>query len=211
MRLQRTCMHQEADRTLRRAELARRLMAHGARTSTVHRFTALSRHQLATLRKRWRISASNRHRGPSPRCVITLLRSPRMRSEAAALAALWHAHRPYLAATHAGRSSPLDRGEDLSEIYDIFLQCVPDARVTFEQLVMLVDSLTTGDEIALSRCETCHGAWLVERFAPNQSRCDLCRAPGKQVETTKHKSRALRRGRKQPEALLRDSGSSAEM
>src|SRR5690606_26507090 len=173
--------------------------------------TALSRHQLATLRQRWRISAINRHRGPSPRCVITLLRSPRMRSEAAALAALWHAHRPYLAAAHTGRPSPLDRGEELCEIYDIFLQCVPDACVTFEQLVMLVDSLTTGDEITLSRCDTCHGAWLVERFASNQGRCDLCRAPGTPVKTAKHRSRAARRGHKEPEELLRDSSSQGEM
>ena len=115
-----------------------------------------------------------------------------MRSEAAALAALWHAHRPYPAAIRYGGSSPLDRGEELCEIYDIFLQCVPDARVTFEQLVMLVDSLTTSDEIALSRCESCHGAWLMERFAPNQSKCDLCRATGTQMETSRHKSSVTR-------------------
>lgn len=191
-------MYQAIDRTLRRTELARRLMAHGARTRTIHRFTALSRHQLATFRKRWCISANDRHRGPSPRCVISLLRSPRMRSEAAALAALWHAHRRGLAVTDARRSCPLNRGEELCEIYDIFLQCVPDARVTFEQLVMLVDSLAASDEIALSRCETCHGAWLVERFAPNQSACDLCRSPGKRVETRKRESRALDPGRIEP-------------
>lgn len=54
------------DQKLRCRQLAQRLVAHQARTHTVFRLTGLSRHQLATMRRRWQVTAKMRRRGPLP-------------------------------------------------------------------------------------------------------------------------------------------------
>src|ERR1700730_5380104 len=54
------------DRDLRRLQLTKRLVGHQARPQTIYRLTGYTRHRLATLRRRWRVSQGSRHRGPAP-------------------------------------------------------------------------------------------------------------------------------------------------
>lgn len=87
----------EINRDFRRYELAMRLMGHRARTRTISRMTALSRHQLERLRRRWGVDQQLRHRGPAPTSLETFTHSPRARSEGAALASFYLAQLEQLA------------------------------------------------------------------------------------------------------------------
>src|SRR5262245_18644062 len=77
------------DRELRRRQLAQRLTAHHASTGTIFLLTGLSRHQLATMRQRWRITNEMRRRGPRPTSFAVLRSTLRTREEAAVLAVQW--------------------------------------------------------------------------------------------------------------------------
>src|ERR1700690_1084874 len=81
-------MDDPCSRYLRRIEVARRMVSHQVRTQTIVDYTNLTRHRLATLRRRWSVAEESRRRGPPPRSISVFLRPPRTRSEAAAIVSL---------------------------------------------------------------------------------------------------------------------------
>src|SRR5262245_15887215 len=76
---------EQIDRELRRRQLAKRLTAHQARTQTICAMTALTRHQLTTLRRRWKVPQKERYRGPAPRSLGVFTKTLRGQAEGAAL------------------------------------------------------------------------------------------------------------------------------
>jgi hypothetical protein len=168
----------EVHRDFRRYELALRLMGHRVRTRTITRMTALSRHQLARLRRRWGVDEQSRHRGPAPTSLETFTHSPRARSEGAALASsylVYETTSPRAGGTPANGLS-LEAGERLCEAYEAYRACFPGSGLDFEELLALVAGLTSGHLVGLSRCLTCKGAVLIDRLGPPRSTCSHCQA-----------------------------------
>ncbi|HEX2493411.1 MAG TPA: hypothetical protein VHK24_06510 [Steroidobacter sp.] len=165
------------DPTLRRYSLAQRLTWHQARTYTIQRFTALSRHQLALLRKRWAVPGDLRRRGPHPKSLYLLLRSPNFRLEAACAAVVCE-----MLGAVPGRAAALDRrkfyslqvGERLCAAYEALRGYIPDARLEFEHLLLLVLALADGREFALGACIECGAAVLIDLLSVHNQRCTLC-------------------------------------
>jgi hypothetical protein len=164
-------------RDIKRIEIARRLVWHQARTQTITLFTNITRNRLAALRKRWCVSQDLRKRGPPPRSIATFLRTPRARSEAAAIASLCIAFDalplPICGTTKATRP-PLVLADRLCETYEAFLACVPDSQIEFEELVLLAHELSKGDVVRLGVCRGCKSAILLLAYEPNRRTCLHC-------------------------------------
>src|SRR5882757_2370450 len=123
------------DRGLRRRELARRLVAHDARTQTISELTALTHHQLSTLRQRWRVTQETRHRGPSPTSFSVLLSSMRTRSEASALTVLCRVLNAIPLSNRKRKCKPLsamELGERLCEVFEIYSAYLPHSTFEFD-------------------------------------------------------------------------------
>ena len=164
------------DRELRRRHLAQRLTAHHARTGTIFHLTGLSRHQLATMRQRWRIPNEMRRRGPPPTSFAVLRSTLRTRDEAAALAVQWKV----LAGVDAERSphpkatSNVEMGERLCEVIESHLACFPHSELELEHLILLTQGLAEADAIALSACGSCEGVILADLLERRRHLCSHC-------------------------------------
>ncbi len=166
-------------RDFRRYQLAQRLMAHRARTRTISAMTNLTRHQLATLRRRWWVTEDMRHRGPSPKSLAVFFQSPRARSEGASLAVLCGILNavPLRRAGSAVKSSfSLDWGERLCEAFEAYRACLPASNFEFEQVLLLVSGLAEGGAIGLGGCEKCGCTILIDRLATRRRACSYCQA-----------------------------------
>ncbi len=155
------------DRDLRRRQLAQRLVMHQARTKTIFFFTGLSRHQMATLRRRWRIGGEMRRRGPPPTSFNVLLSTSRMRAETAALAVFWKALGSVRGASNVhvhGAAFALDLGERLCDVFDVYLACFPNTELEPEHLVLLARGLEEASSIGLEKCSSCKAVMLIDPF-----------------------------------------------
>lgn len=164
------------DRDLRRRQLAQRLVVHQARTRTIFLLTGLSRHQLATLRRRWRVATGMRRRGPSPTSFTVLQSTQRLRAEAAALAVFWKVLGNAAAGNGATRTSTsmLDFGESLCDVFDAYVACFPKSELELEHLVMLARGLDKADAIGLSTCATCEAVVVVDLLGVRRRLCSHC-------------------------------------
>lgn len=164
------------DRELRRRQLAQRLVVHRARTQTIFLLTGLSRHQLATLRQRWRVTDEMRHRGPPPTSFAVFRSTVRVRAEAAALAVFWR----ILATVGTSNvrlhtpTSAVEIGERLCEVSEAYLACFPKSELELEHLVLLVRGLEEADAIALSKCGSCGAVILVDLLELRRRLCSHC-------------------------------------
>jgi hypothetical protein len=165
------------DRELRRRELARRLVSHQARTHTIFEMTALTRHQLATLRQRWRVMQETRHRGPSPKSFAAFFSSAHARSEAAALTTLCRVLGAAPIERRPGERTKLpglEIGERLCETFELYRACFPRSAFEFEHLVLLARGLAQGNAIAVGNCTSCQGTILIDLFATRRNVCSHC-------------------------------------
>jgi hypothetical protein len=172
-----------AVRDLRRYQLAMRLVAHQARTQTICDLTGYTRHRLTTLRRRWRVPAAARHRGPPPQSVTIFFRSPRLRSEATVVAALCHftgaiPHRPR---STEGQDFPprdadkrLATGERLCDAFEAYRACFPESGFEFDHVVLLAKSLVHYCAIRLGSCTKCEGTLLIDRLETRRQICSQC-------------------------------------
>lgn len=164
------------DRELRRRQLAHRLTVHQARTQTIFLLTGLSRHQLATMRQRWRITQKMRHRGPPPTSYGVFRMTMRMREEAAALAVLWKVLGEVVVQNFGsnGTASSVELGERLCEVFETYLACFPEGALEFEHLTLLVRGLDGGDAIALATCDKCSAVVLLDLLGTRRRLCSHC-------------------------------------
>jgi hypothetical protein len=177
-------MQISADRYLRdrRAfDLAWRMIGHGARTNTISRWTGLPERRIRRLQRSYGVgtagAAPRRPRGRSPYRIESLLRAPRMRKEALALARLCRdagllpAELGYAART---MQPDLDKGERLCSVFETFKSISPDSIITIEQMFLLVAALSRHDEIDLALCVGCGQAAIVDRLQVAPQRCESC-------------------------------------
>jgi hypothetical protein len=192
MRERETIMERDGDRDelrprdVRRYQLALRLMAHQARTRTISAMTSLSRHQLATLRRRWRVTQEMRYPGPSPRSLAAFLHSPQARSEGALLAVLCRALKilPGRSRTEAGRGFlSLESGEGLCELYEAYRACFPGSELEFEEVLSLIRGLAESEVIELGSCGACGATILIDRLATHRHRCTYCQTIERRAES----------------------------
>jgi hypothetical protein len=165
-------------REFRRYQLALRLMAHQVRTQTISAMTSLTKDQLATLRRRWRVAEQTRHRGPSPSSLERFTHSPRARSEGAALVAFCRIHGALLPPIPSGNATlsflTLEFGERLSLTYEAYRACFPRCELEIEELLCLTIGLAENKVIGLSLCSSCGGTVLIDRLAPHRHSCAHC-------------------------------------
>jgi hypothetical protein len=164
------------DRDLRRRQLAQRLIAHQARTQTISLLTGLSRHQMATLRRRWHITEDMRQRGPPPRSFAVFWSSMRTRAEAAALAVLWRALGTTTGTTveTINKAAAVEFGERVCDVFETFIACFPPAELELEHLVLLARAIEQRDVIALSNCTRCEAAILIDLLGHRRPLCAHC-------------------------------------
>jgi hypothetical protein len=172
-----TFMDDPFSRDLKRIEIARRMVCHQARTQTITQFTNITRNRLAALRKRWCVSQESRRRGPPPRSIATFLRTPRARSEAAAIASLCIAFDALTIPVPGGSRTtrpPLVLADRLCETYEAYLACIPDSKIEFEELLLLAHELAKGDMVRFGVCKGCKSAVLVLAYDPTRRNCLHC-------------------------------------
>ena len=172
------------DRELKRRQLAHRLVVHRARTQTIFLLTGLSRHQLATLRRRWRITTEMRHRGPPPTSFTVFHSTLRVRAEAAALGVFWKVL-SNLRASNTGapkKTLPAEIGENLCDVFEAYVACFPQSELEIEHLVLLVRGLDNADAIALSTCLNCEGVVLADLLGARRRLCIHCQRSSDGVE-----------------------------
>ncbi len=163
------------ERELRRRRLAMRLIRHQARTQTIEEHTGLTRHQLATFRRRAAVSTESRSRGPAPTSFDVFFSSARARSESTVLALLYLSlgaskfSKPY-GSSHAA----IIRGERLCNVYETWMRLFPHSQVEFEQLTLLGEGVSRGDQVSLGYCRNCRALLLVDLFGPSRRLCEHC-------------------------------------
>lgn len=165
------------DRELRRRELARRLVAHHARTQTISELTALTHHQQSTLRQRWRVTQETRHRGPSPTSFSVLLSSMRTRSEASALTVLCrllNAIPPSHRKSKRKTPSAIEVGERLCDVFEIYSAYLPHSNFEFDHLMLLAQGLARSEVIAIGNCTICRATILIDLLATRPLVCSHC-------------------------------------
>jgi hypothetical protein len=196
--------HDETDPDVRRRQLAKRLVLHRARTQTIHRFTGYSRDQLFTLRQRWGVSDEGRQRGPSPTSYSVFFKSPRARCEGSAAATLWSIFGP-AAAPICERPTAIEIGERLCTLHEAFRALIPDASFDLEQLILLIDGLSSGKDIAFGQCSKCDAGKLIDISALPNLLCISCDA--RDVVTSRAQDcRSSRKPAKHPVNQWNDEG-----
>jgi hypothetical protein len=177
-------------RDLRSFNLAMRMLSQEARTRTISAWTGLSAERvrkLAKLQRRERPQkVPRRPAGPAPRQLATVLTSPSLKTEAATLAGVCHMLKVLPAERVANAKSSLPnvaRGERLCTALELFQDLIPHARLTFDQLVMLLNNLAEGDQWEIARCTSCPAMVVADRLTLDRPLCEECQ----------HKSRAAER------------------
>jgi hypothetical protein len=166
-------------RDLRRINLAQRLIRLEARTHTIRVWTGLSDERVRNLYRSYTGSDGPlRHRGPSPRRVLKIMRSPGLHCEASAVGALAHVVGliPAQPLANAQRALPtVSNGEKVCHVFELFRHVVPQARFTIDQFILLVTALAEGVDFEMGHCTECHAALLIDRYGATRRLCLWCR------------------------------------
>jgi hypothetical protein len=168
-------------RDLRSVELALRMLSHEARTHTVSLWTGISSDRVRKLslsqRREKPQRAARRYRGPSQTQLGTVLTSPSLRSEAAAIAYICQMFEvmPAQPVENARATLPsVPRGEQVCSALEFFEALVPPTQLTFDQWVLLLQSLVEAKEWGMARCARCPALVVADRLALEKPLCDEC-------------------------------------
>lgn len=166
-----------------RIDLAMRLIAHEARTSTIRLWTGLTDDRIRRLYRNYVADAAGpivvRHRGKSPAQLSFFTRSDAVRQDAAALGTLLQLYGalPRRPVADASRVLPCAwRGELLCSAYESFRRVNMDSKITFEHATFLLVTLARGDELQLAPCPSCGSPGIADRLATQPSWCGPCGA-----------------------------------
>ncbi len=161
-----------------RLDIALRFIQHQARTQTIRSWTGLTDDRIRKLYRSYlsqsgRVSLT-RPRGRSPGQVSFFLRSPRLRQEAALLASF----AMLIGALGERRTPRTPQGVPqallLCQAYEAYRTLLPNARVSFEHMVFLVESLARAEEVRVSPCSVCGAITVSERVMLASIRCMHC-------------------------------------
>ena len=169
------------NRDLQRYNLALRMIAHEARTHTICDWTGLPDDRIRHLYQSYVDEHGKRHvlrrRGPSPQSLAVFFGTARSRSEAAALVGLCYLLEvlPPRSLDDPRRELPsVARGERLCEAYEMYQQLVPETSMTLEHLVLLVMTVSQGQEFEVTQCASCGGVVVLDRGALRRGNCTHC-------------------------------------
>jgi hypothetical protein len=169
---------EQIDRESRRRQLAKRLTAHQARTQSICAMTTLTRHQLTTLRRRWKVPQKERYRGPAPRSFNMFTKTLRGQAEGAAIYVLWRVVGALSGAKPSRKDKLFDSveaGERLCDVVEVCRLCFPHLQADFEQIQMLASGVAAGERIAMANCTNCSALIIVERLSTRRRLCAHCR------------------------------------
>lgn len=196
-------------RDLRSFNLAMRMLSHEARTRTISAWTGLSADRVRKLSKLQRREkpqkVPRRPSGPTPSQLAALLTSPGLRTEADTIAGVCQMLKvlPTEPVPNAKASLPnLARGERLCAALELFQDFVPHARLTFDQLVMLLNNLAEGEQWAIARCTGCPAMVVADKFTLERPLCEDCQhknRAGKKAATSKANRSKAEKSSKAPE------------
>jgi hypothetical protein len=168
-------------RDLQRYSLAMRMIGHEVRTQTIGAWTGLPTERIRTLALTY--AGKNgpqpavRHRGPSPQTLAFFLRTPHMRSEAAAIAGLCYVLDvlPARPVANARRDLPnVLRGERLCLAFEMYKDLVPHSLMSLEHVVLLVLAIAHGTEIHVEHCVGCDSVIVADRYGLARRSCAHC-------------------------------------
>jgi hypothetical protein len=189
-------------RDVRKYNLALRLIHHEARTGTIRAWTGLSGRAIRNLFRSYVHGESEdtatRHRGPPPQAAVHLLQSSSMRANSELLASLLCLFelvpgRRVSGATEDQRS--VIRGERLCTAFEMFSELVPHSSITLEHALLLLTSISRGDELELGKCASCAALTVVDHSGADR-RCGFCRETDDRSDITEDaRSKITRRVR----------------
>jgi hypothetical protein len=157
------------------------MIAHASRTQTIAAWTGLPKQRIRAVNNSHvtpeRDALGARHRGPSPTQVKYLLRTARLRSEAAALLGLCLQF--HLVPRQPLRSPARDwpevaRGERLCDAFEMYRMLMPSSPLTLDHLVVLVLALAKAQEVTVACCTGCGSAIVSDRFGEQRLICQHC-------------------------------------
>jgi hypothetical protein len=162
--------------------LAEWMIAYGARTGTVVRWTGLSRYRVQALSRRYhQRHGDTSRRGISPYQLAFVGASQELESEALALALIGFELKaiPEDPLPHPKRNLPDPRrGWRLMRAYELYRALVPDPHISLERAILLIQEFAEEKNLILRRCRTCGDAMVVERVGTQHADCPFCRRGG---------------------------------
>src|SRR5450756_1043738 len=133
------------ERDIRKHNLAKWMIAHGARTNTLTRWTGLSRYRVQALFRDYHsVPGDNRRRGISPFQSSYFGRSRGLELESLAFAFIAFEMQviPEAVLADARRSLPdVARGERMMMAFELYLALVPNAQISLERAILFVTEL----------------------------------------------------------------------
>lgn len=167
---------------LRRNCLALAMLRYGARPATVRHWTGFSHQRTRQVVRSYNESRSPEEPrcepGPPPTALKKLLKDPQLRAELTAAAGLCRVLKilsdPVKPLPIDGMRTP-ELGEELCHAFGVYQRLVPNARLTFEHLIVLVVSLIDHEHWALERCTSCETFLLIDPLSLERRLCGSCR------------------------------------
>lgn len=167
-------------RDLRRIQLAERMIRHEVRTQWICAWTGISDERVRNLCRSYDESwtGAPRHRGHAPKVFTAMMRTSSMRCEASAIAGLVRVLRliPDEPVANARKTLPsVELGERLCHAFELYKLVVPTAKLSMDQLILLVFTLAEGEELEVGHCNRCHAALLLDRLGGGRRLCETCK------------------------------------
>jgi uncharacterized CHY-type Zn-finger protein len=165
----------ELDR--RHHDLARWMVAHGAKTRSVMQWTGLTEYRIQQLARRYVATDGTVRRGIAPSQPAYFGKSPE--HETHSLAFIYVAAEmqviPQDIVPDARRVLPeLARGERLMDSYECYIALVGVPQLTLERAILLVYEYAQRKNLSLRLCELCRDLMMTARFG-RHVRCPFCR------------------------------------
>ena len=161
-------------------DLAMRMIKHEARTGTIRFWTGINDDRIRKLYStyfKYADAAVKRRRGRSPTRVGPLVRTPTRALESGLFANLLLANGLFSIDSPPGPSlkGNVDLGHRFCECFETYDTLVPHGMLSFEWGWNLLMSIRRGEELGITRCETCSVCYLFDLLSLPRSACPACR------------------------------------
>lgn len=169
------------EREVHQRKLAQWMIAQGARSGTVTRWTGLSRYQVTRLAQRHHPGSGRTRRGLLPTQTAYFGKSSGVEAESLAFVfmAVETQVIPEHVTPHAARILPdLSRGQRLMAAFECYRALVPVPHLSLERAILLLFQYSERQNLAVRHCSRCHDLMLAERLGAPRSRCPFCRKEG---------------------------------
>lgn len=162
-----------------RFELAMRMIRHEARTGTIRYCTGLNDdriRKLYTTYFKFGDAPVKRRRGRSPTRVGPLVRTPLRALESGVFTNLLLANGLFSTDAPPGPvlKGNVELGHRFCECYETYELLVPRAALSFEWGWNLLLSIRRGDELGITRCQTCSMCYVFDLLSLPRSACPAC-------------------------------------